>query len=99
MKVNFKKVGVIDLEGNEVEFDVSKDFANYLYRTTGDLGMLDFAQNLYKNGEVDVDDEMAAILVESLEDPAYPIRAIIKKSIIEKLGHEIKTEKDIPKQK
>lgn len=56
MKVDFRKLEIKDLEGNVVTFDASKQLANFIYMETQDLGDLILAQDIYKNGEVELDD-------------------------------------------
>lgn len=56
MKVDFRKLEIKDLEGNVVTFDASKQLANFIYMETQDLGDLILAQDIYKNGEVELED-------------------------------------------
>ena len=56
MKVDFRKLEIKDLEGNVVAFDASKQLANFIYMETQDLGDLILAQDIYKNGEVELED-------------------------------------------
>lgn len=56
MKVDFRKLEIKDLEGNIVTFDASKQLANFIYMETQDLGDLILAQDIYKNGEVELED-------------------------------------------
>ena len=57
MKVDFRKLEIKDLEGNVVTFDASKQLANFIYMETQDLGDLILAQDIYKNGEVELDND------------------------------------------
>lgn len=59
MKINFKEIQVRDIEGNIVPFDISKVLGNAIYQKTADLGELELAQNIYKNGEVELSPEQA----------------------------------------
>lgn len=60
-KIDFRKISVEDVTGKNSTLDISKELGNAIYRNTPDLGELDFAQELYKKGEVDVDDKTAII--------------------------------------
>lgn len=59
MIIDFRKIEVTDLEGNKSTFDVRKELGNTIYNSTTDLGELEFAQEVYKHGEVEVDSEKA----------------------------------------
>lgn len=56
MKVDFRKVELKDIEGNIENYDLSKELGNAIYKKTADLGELDLAQRIYKQGEVEIDD-------------------------------------------
>ncbi|KAA4671579.1 hypothetical protein F3B42_14140 [Bacteroides ovatus] len=57
MKIDFRKIQVKDIEGNVVSFDISKSLGNTIYQNTPDLGELELAQSIYKNGEVELSSE------------------------------------------
>ena len=54
MKIDFRKIEVKDIEGNNSTVDISKILGNAIYQKTSDLGELDLAQNIYKSGEVEL---------------------------------------------
>ncbi|MDD3038602.1 hypothetical protein [Bacteroides sp.] len=83
MKIDFRKIETTDIEGNNSTFDVSKELGNTIYKNTPDLGELDFAQTIYKEGEVEVDEEKAAIIRKYMDVGQF--LAFIKKSVYEKL--------------
>lgn len=56
MKVDFRKVELKDIEGNIELYNLSKELGNAIYKKTADLGELDLAQRIYKEGEVEIDD-------------------------------------------
>ena len=62
MKIDFRKIEIKDINGNVSVIDLSKELGNLIYKNTPDLGELEFAQELYKNGEVEVDDSKAEII-------------------------------------
>ncbi|WP_319505135.1 hypothetical protein [Bacteroides graminisolvens] len=62
MKFDFRKIKVKDIEGKESSLDISKELGNSIYRNTADLGELELARNIYKDGEVEINAEQAAIL-------------------------------------
>lgn len=59
MKIDFRKIQVKDIEGTIITFDISKVLGNTIYQKTADLGELELAQNIYKNGEVELAPEQA----------------------------------------
>ncbi len=83
MKVDFRKIEALDIEGNKSSFDISKELGNAIYRNTPDLGELEFAQEIYKNGEVEVDSYKAGIVRTYMEKGKF--LAFIKKSVYELL--------------
>lgn len=59
MKIDFREIQVKDIEGNNSTVDIAKMLGNAIYQKTADLGELELAQNIYKNGEVEVSLEQA----------------------------------------
>lgn len=57
MKIDFRKLEVEDIEGNKSTVDISKMLGNAIYQKTVDLGELELAQDIYKNGEVELSSE------------------------------------------
>lgn len=68
MKVDFRKIQLKDIEGGIVPFDMSKVLGNTIYQKTRDLGELELAQNIYKNGEVELTPEQAERIREYVKD-------------------------------
>ena len=62
MKINFKKITVTDIDGNNSTVDVSKELGNAIYKQTQDIGELDFAREIYHKGEIDLSIEQIAIV-------------------------------------
>ena len=59
MKIDFRKIQVKDIEGNNSTVDIAKLLGNTIYQKTVDLGELELAQTIYKNGEVELTTEQA----------------------------------------
>lgn len=68
MKVDFRKIEVKDIEGNNSTLDMAKELGNTIYKKTADLGELDLARDIYKNGEVELDAEQATILIKYIRE-------------------------------
>lgn len=81
-KISFKIIKVKDLEGNVTEFDLSKKLGNYLYKVTGDLGMLKVAQTIYDKGEVALNEEIRKELLKALNSPMCIFSAIVKQELL-----------------
>lgn len=61
-KLNFKAVPTRDIEGNLEPRDISKELGNFIYRETSDLGELNLAQRIYKEGEIEASEEEIEIV-------------------------------------
>lgn len=59
MKIDFRNIQVKDIEGNNSTVDIAKMLGNTIYQKTADLGELELAQTIYKNGEVELSQEQA----------------------------------------
>ena len=59
MKVDFKRLMVeINFEGDLVEVDIRKQLANHIRQSTNDIGLDDFAREIYYSEEsIEVPDE------------------------------------------
>ena len=62
MKVDFRKVKTLGLDGTEQEWDISKALGNTIYQKTADLGELELARDIYRNGEVDLTPEQVEVV-------------------------------------
>ena len=83
--MNLTKIKTTDLEGNEMIYDVSKTLGNIIYQSTGDLGMLEVAQQMYKTGEIELTDEQKMEIVALLQDKRCPLIAIVKQALLTEL--------------
>lgn len=54
MKVDFKKIAVVGIDGKKFDRDCSKEIGNVIYSTTKDIGELELARAIYLHGEVDL---------------------------------------------
>ena len=83
MKIDFRKIEVKDIEGNNSTVDIAKELGNAIYNSTTDLVELEFAQEVYKHGEVEVDSEKAEIIRKYMEVGRFFAR--IKKGVFDLL--------------
>lgn len=61
-KIDFRKIEVKNIEGKKSTLDLSKELGNTIYQKTADLGELELARTIYKDGEIEIDASQAAIL-------------------------------------
>ena len=96
MKLNFKQIKPKNIEGEnfkdeqgkDVVIDIAQDFGNFIYQNTGDLGMLEVAQEIYKKGEIEVTDKVRSEILLRLEAPNCPFLAVVKQELITKLNSD-----------
>lgn len=86
MKIDFRKIEITDIEGNVKSIDVSKELGNVIYRNTPDLGELDFAQDIYRKGEVEIDESRKQIIKKYMDVGKF--LAYIKRDICKLLDKE-----------
>ena len=79
MKIDFRKIEVVLLDGTKNQIDVSKLLGNSIFNNTPDLGELEIARDIYKNGEVDLTPEQAESVKKYVSlSPAFATDATIK---------------------
>lgn len=81
-KYNFLKIECKDLEGKPLVFNVARNLADKIYRTTGNLSGLDLAQRMHKEGEIELSEEDKSILAEFINNEQCEFIAIIKVAIL-----------------
>lgn len=85
MKVDFKKLKVqFEIEGELMETDVAKPVGNIIFSQTSDIGLSDFAREIYHKGNVDIPTEyrdQIHVLIERSN-----LLAPIKRALIEELN-------------
>ena len=63
MKLKLKEIEVTKIDGSKQKLKLDyKGLANYIFNQTKDLGELELARELYKEGELEVDRETAIAL-------------------------------------
>lgn len=61
-KIDFRNIEVVTLNGESRVFDIPKELGNAIFTKTMDLGELELARDIYKSGEVEIDEAQGAIL-------------------------------------
>ena len=59
MEIDFRKIELTNIKGSMRRFAISKELGNTIYQKTADLGELELAQRIYKNGEVELSTDEA----------------------------------------
>lgn len=87
MTIDFRKITVKDLDGNELTYDVSKSLGNFIYKVTPDLGMFQLAQSMYNKGEVEIPEQLKEQLKAIISHPQCPFIAMVKQEILNLLNN------------
>ena len=77
--IDFRKVSVLDIEGNETMVDISKELGNFMYLNATDIAEADLGHDIYHKGEVGLSGQQAG-LVAGYVDKGF--KAIVKKSLL-----------------
>ena len=67
MKVDLSKLRIEMIDGSIMEYDLSKELAEVIFKTTQSLAEHSFCLDLYKNPVVELTDENKAIIKEYTE--------------------------------
>lgn len=83
MKVDFRKIEVTLVDGSTQAIDISKELANLIYQNTREVSEASFAMDLYKNGEVEVDEPLKECVKKYASNFVYFVSAGIEKALAE----------------
>ena len=59
MRIDFSKIMIEDIEGNEIAVDVSKQLGNMMYVNAQDIAVADLGREIYHEKEVELNDVQA----------------------------------------
>lgn len=89
MKVNFRRLNVEVAFDEFKELDIAKELGNFVHGNTNDIGLDDTARIIYHSeGEVEVDDLHAQLIVELVRGLNCKFLAGVKRAIIKELTKE-----------
>lgn len=74
MKVDFRQIPVKDIEGNVQQVDMSKALGNQLYMQGKDIVECELGRDIWHKGEVELNDQQAAIVKAAVGNYAYIVR-------------------------
>ena len=80
--INLKNLEIEMVDGSFIVKDVSKEIANLIYQNTNDIGMLDVAMTLYKEGSITMNEDQKKIFKNIID---LHIKAFVKKAIFKLL--------------
>ncbi len=86
---DFTQVKTQDLEGNDLVFDISKNLGNFIYKTTGDLGELELAQRIYKEGKISLSEAEKESIRSVVMSEGCPFIALAKRAVMELINGEL----------
>jgi len=81
--INFKEITVMDIEGNKCQVDISKELGNMIYQKTVDLGELELAQKIYREGIVEINQDVAEMINKYVREGFV---AFVQKAVNEEIG-------------
>ena len=67
MKINFRDIKTLDIEGKEQTLDISKELGNTIYSETMDIGEVELARRIYLEGELELSDGEVEIIKTFME--------------------------------
>ncbi len=67
MKINFKKIQIQQVDGTTQEVDIANAFSKAIYNSTPSLPIAVAMQEIYKNGEVDLNKEQVKEIRKTME--------------------------------
>ena len=78
MYVNFKKIKIVDINGQQQEADFSQQLGNQLYMTGRNIEECELGKRIYfAKGEVELNDKEAQIVTNAIQGWSYVARIAI----------------------
>lgn len=85
MKIDFRKIPVLQIDGTKELVDLSKPVGNLIFDQTGDISEMDLAKKIYYDGEVDLSSEQLDSIQSIISQTK--IKAYLKVSLLDFLRH------------
>lgn len=81
-KVNFSKIIIKDIEGQDVQADFQKQLGNQLYMQGRDIEECELGKRIYfAEGDVELTDNEAAIVSQAVAGYSYIARSAIEQAL------------------
>ena len=85
MYVNFKKIKIVDINGQQQEADFSQQLGNQLYMTGHDIEACELGKRIYfAKGEMELSDKEIQTITQAVSGWGYVARTAIIETIKEK---------------
>lgn len=81
-KIDFRKITIKDVEGNDIPADISKQLGNQMYMQGQNIEECELGRDIYHNGEVELDEQQAKTVERFVGSYSY----IMRTPILEMLG-------------
>ena len=80
-KVDFRKIGVKNIDGNVDTVDVSKQIGNLMYMQGQNIEECELGRAIYHDGEVELDDKQLGMVRRFIQPWAFVIRSAIEETL------------------
>ena len=81
MRVDFRTIGVKNIEGNIETADVSKQLGNVMYMQGQNIVECELGRDIYHNGVVELNSKQAEIVLRFVKPWSYILRSAIEKTL------------------
>lgn len=80
-KVDFRKIGVKNIDGNVDTVDVSKQIGNLMYMQGKDIEECELGKAIYHDGEVELNQKQEDVVRRFIQPWAFVIRSAIEETL------------------
>lgn len=81
MRVDFRTIGVKNIEGNIETADVSKQLGNLMYMQGQNIEECELGRDIYHNGVVELNSKQADIILRFVKPWSYVLRSAIEETL------------------
>lgn len=83
MKVDFRQIGVKNIEGQIETADVSKQLGNLMYMQGQNIEECELGRDIYHNGQVELDSKQADMVRRFIQPWSYVLRSAIENTLLD----------------
>ena len=81
MRVDFRSIGVKNIEGQIETADVSKQLGNLMYMQGQNIEECELGRDIYHNGVVELNSKQAEIVLRFIRPWSYVLRSAIEETL------------------
>ena len=81
MRVDFRSIGVKNIEGQIEAADVSKQLGNLMYMQGQNIEECELGRNIYHNGVVELNSKQAEMVLRFVKPWSYVMRSAIEETL------------------